>query len=207
MAGDGEDEEDEHADGNAGETVEAQPVETGIAKLGPAAEIVVGQAVGHQKRDAARHIEHAERRHEGRHPQIGDQHAVDRADHGPEQAGEHHHHPDGRVEDEADLRQSNALHQEARDDAGQPQGRADREIDAAIKNDEQHADGEQPEDRHMRGHDQEIADGEIVRRHQREDDDDGDQREEGAAFEQQFDEALFALAAARRRLGVDCRCD
>ncbi len=88
VAGDRKDEKRQDADRHAGKAVEAEPVETGIAEFGAATEIVVGQAVGHQQRNAAGHVQNAEGRNEGRYAQIGDQDTVDRTDDGTQQAGQ-----------------------------------------------------------------------------------------------------------------------
>src|SRR5699024_4121735 len=58
---DGGDNHDEHAHRNIEQTVEAEPVETGIAQFRFAVEVVVGQAVGNEQRDAAHGVQRAQR--------------------------------------------------------------------------------------------------------------------------------------------------
>ena len=98
-----------------------------------------------------------------------------------------------------------ALHQEAGDDAAEAERRADRQVDAAVEDDQQHADRQDAVDGDVRGHGQEVADREIVGRQEREDDDDHDQREEGAALQQEAAE-IEAVADAAWRGGL-CSVD
>ena len=98
-----------------------------------------------------------------------------------------------------------ALHQRAGDDAAEREDRADREVDAAVQDHEQHADREQAVDGDVVRHGQEVRDREVVGRQEREDDDDEDQREEGAALEQDAHEVEAVAGGAgggrRRSLG------
>lgn len=198
-ADDGENRQNQNADRHAEQLVETEPVKACIAKLRTSAEIVVGQAIGHQKRHATRAIENAERRNEGRNAQIGDEHTIDRADECAERTGDENHGPDREIENDAEFLQRHALHQEPGDHTGQPQCGANGKIDAAIEDDEQHADGKQAENGHVRRHDEEVIDREIIRRKERENCNDRDQCKKCTTFEQQMHDAGFPLRAVRSR--------
>ena len=88
--------------GTPSNAIEAEPVEAGVAEVGAAAKVVVGQAVGHQQRDAARDVKGAEGRDEGRHSKEGDQDAIDGADEGAQRAGQNTDGPDRRIERDAE---------------------------------------------------------------------------------------------------------
>ncbi len=85
--------------------------------------------VGGDHREAARDRQHAQRDHERRDTQIGDQHAVDRADQQrrSERGGD------------ADLDAVAGMHDDRENHAAQAQHRADRQIDAAGDDHHRHA--------------------------------------------------------------------
>ena len=159
-----DDHHDDDADRHTEQVIEAEPVEPGVAEFRPAAEIVVGQAVGHQQGDAAHHVHDAQGRDEGRHLEARDQNAVDEADEGAQRAGQHRHHPDRGEHHDAEGAQRHALHQGTRDDPRKSERGADRQVDAAVEDDEQHADGEDREQGDVRRHRQEVAAREVVGR-------------------------------------------
>ena len=169
-----DDGQDHDADRHAEQAVEAEPVEAGVAELRLAAEIVVGEAVGHQQRDAARPRTCT--------PSVATKAGtlkraistpLTRPIKAPSAQAEHRDDPDRRVEDDAEPAQrARPASGSRRRTPREPERRADREVDAAVEDDQQHADREDAEDGDMRGHGQEVADREVVRRQEREDDDD-----------------------------------
>ena len=98
MADDGDDRQHPNPDRDAGNPIEAKPVEAGVAQLGPSAKIVVGQAIRHEERYASSNVKGAECRDEGGHPEEGDQDSIDGANKGAKGAGQHADDPYRRIE-------------------------------------------------------------------------------------------------------------
>ena len=142
--------------------------------------VVIGPELEHHRvvrgdhRQAARDRQHAERHHERREAEIGDQHAVEGAD--DERGGDRR--------GDADLDAVAGVHDDRQHHAAQAQHRADREVDAAGDDHHRHAERDDRDEGDVAGDVVEVLrGGEGIGGERQEDagDDDRDEHPEGLA--------------------------
>ena len=142
------------------------------------AELENHRVAGRDHRQAAGDRQHAERHHEGRKAEIGDQHAVEGAD---DQCR-------GDRGGDADFDAVACMHRHAENHAAQAQHRADRQVDAAGDDDQRHAERDDGDEGDVAG---DVV--EVLR------------RREGVGREGQIDAGQDDRATAPRRSGCP-RC-
>ena len=134
--------DDEHADRDAEDPVEAEPVDPGVAERGVTCEVVDRQTVRHEQCQSADDVEHAQRRNERSDLESRDQDAVHHADEGAE--------PQVRAARPRDAGKSvtprklmgTPCKRNPAMTAREPEGGADGEIDAAVEDHHEHAHAE-----------------------------------------------------------------
>jgi hypothetical protein len=140
-----------------------------FTQVGFAGQVRKRGAFGDQQRGAPRDVERPQGGDKGGNAQIGDQHAVDRANQKASRECRDHHQPGMEVDDDAErVQHQAAVDQAAGKDSSQASDRSDREVDPPAEDDEGHPDRQNRIDGDVLYQDRKVGRGQERRRQDRE---------------------------------------
>ena len=171
-----------------------------IAEFGPPHQVRESRAVRHEQGRPAGNIHGAKRGDKWRDAKPRHEQSIEAADQRADQERHGDYFEYVRVNYHPEHGEWNAVDdQPAGDHAHQSDDRPDRKIDAPGENHESHANGEECIDRHVLGHDDDVAKRQEVRRQRTEEQNHEDQCNEGAQLQHQQSQGSSPAGCRRQQ--------